>query len=583
MTAIVKPKITDVGRAAAISAAANSVSIAITHIALGTGVYNSETSGAGMTAMAARTEKVALGAGSVSGTGGMRMLAHYQGWTGTPYNVTEIGFWAGDPDAGGTLFAVFSTTTDVVVTRNLLDYIGSFTLQLAAVLAGSVTVSIDPSATQALVLLALHEQASDPHSQYVKQDGTRAFTGGQAGLTAAPHDNSPKLATTAFVKRQGLSHPASGGLAATAADVSVAVNDLGRWIDMQVNGGILRLPAAASCPIGGAVAVRVTALTGTIAVASGDVLVTMERGNVTSIAVATGDWLILTRNTANTWWVTAQGCRVPVGMSVYMPTLTPPPGFIKINGVQLSRAAYPALWLFAQQSGLVTETQWASGVWGRFSSGDGSTTFRAPDVRGLHIQSFDDGRGLDDASRGWGVYQANGNKAHSHGVTDNGHTHGVNDSGHSHAGSAAAVGNHSHSGTAASAGSHSHIGATSINGQHTHTNGLYSNLLRDPYGGSLTGTDQVGSGAEQPVGVGDAGAMLSAGSHAHNLLIEAAGAHTHTLDIGQGGGHSHAISIGSTAAGIGIYSANAGISLLSEGVSRARPDNINWPMYMRYC
>lgn len=46
---------------------------------------------------------------------------------------------------------------------------------------------------------------------------------------------------------------------------------------------------------------------------------------------------------------------------------------------------------------------------------------------------------------------------------------------------------------------------------HTHANGLYTNLLRPPYVGSLTGSDSNGSGSEQAVGGSDSGAMLSAG------------------------------------------------------------------------
>jgi len=45
---------------------------------------------------------------------------------------------------------------------------------------------------------------------------------------------------------------------------------------------------------------------------------------------------------------------------------------------------------------------------------------------------------------------------------------------------------------------------------HTHTNGIYANLLRPPYNGSLTGNDYTGSGSEQAVGPGNSQPMVSA-------------------------------------------------------------------------
>ena len=584
MPAIVYPKITDAGLAAAVDADANEIQISITHIALGTGVYNSEATGAGMTAMAARVEHVALGAGSVSGAGGCRILAHFQAFAGAPYNATEIGFWIGEPgQPGSTLFAVFSTTTDTIVTRNSLDYIGSFTLQLVRVPPGSVTITVDPSATQALVLLALHEQASDPHNQYLLANGSRAATGAQVGLTAPPLDNSTKFATTAFVKRTGVSYPASGGVGVTGADVTVATADLGRWFDMQMNGGVLRMPLASSCPVGASIAVRVTALTGVIVAQSGNTLVSMRTGVVDSIQVAAGDWLVLSRNGATEWWVTQQGSQVPVGMVCYMPTTTPPPGFLPINGALLGRTGYPALLAYAQTSGLVTDSQWISGYFGRFSSGNGSTNFRIPDVRGLSLQGYDDGRGLDDPARPWGFFQASANKAHTHGLTDPGHTHNVNDNGHSHGGSASSVGDHGHSGAIEAGGAHGHTGSADSAGSHTHSDGIWTNLLRPPYAGSFTGADYTGGGSEQAVGAGDSRPLIAAGAHGHNLTIAAAAAHTHSMQLDPAGGHSHGVTVGNANAGIALFSANAGISMGSEGAQRARVDNLNWPAFIRYC
>lgn len=90
-----------------------------------------------------------------------------------------------------------------------------------------------------------------------------------------------------------------------------------------------------------------------------------------------------------------------------------PAGWLKLNGASLSRASYPALWTYAQGSGaLVTEAAWATDT-SKFSSGNGSTTFRIPDARGEFFRAFDDGRGID-AGRAIGSAQAHALMGHQH-------------------------------------------------------------------------------------------------------------------------------------------------------------------------
>lgn len=107
---------------------------------------------------------------------------------------------------------------------------------------------------------------------------------------------------------------------------------------------------------------------------------------------------------------------VPVGTTIYVPSTTAPPGFIKKNGALLSRATYAALWEFAQTSGNIAATD---GVWngnvGQFSPGDGSTTFRIPDGRGEFTRGWDDWRGVD-SGRALGSTQADDFKSHNHGL-----------------------------------------------------------------------------------------------------------------------------------------------------------------------
>lgn len=93
-----------------------------------------------------------------------------------------------------------------------------------------------------------------------------------------------------------------------------------------------------------------------------------------------------------------------VGMVGMFSGTTPPAGWIKVNGATLTRASYPDLWAYAQASGsIVAEASWASNS-GKFSSGNGSTTFRIPDLRGEFPRFWDDARGVD-SGRGLGVVQ----------------------------------------------------------------------------------------------------------------------------------------------------------------------------------
>lgn len=60
--------------------------------------------------------------------------------------------------------------------------------------------------------------------------------------------------------------------------------------------------------------------------------------------------------------------------------LTPPSGWLKCNGAAVSRSTYAALF---------------TAIGTQFGSGDGSTTFNVPDLRGEFVRGYDDGRGVD--------------------------------------------------------------------------------------------------------------------------------------------------------------------------------------------
>lgn len=93
------------------------------------------------------------------------------------------------------------------------------------------------------------------------------------------------------------------------------------------------------------------------------------------------------------------GGGVPVGVEAWCSGTTPPPGWLdmSIDNGPLPRAAYPALWKFAESSGnIITDAEWLEqaatqrGSCGAFSTGDDSTTFRIP----MHIRVFSRARDI---------------------------------------------------------------------------------------------------------------------------------------------------------------------------------------------
>jgi len=99
---------------------------------------------------------------------------------------------------------------------------------------------------------------------------------------------------------------------------------------------------------------------------------------------------VLTSN--GTTWVSqaaASGGSVPAGTIIYFAASTAPTGFLKANGATVSRSTYSALF---------------SAIGTVFGAGDGSTTFRLPELRGEFPRGWDDGRGVD-SGRAFGSAQ----------------------------------------------------------------------------------------------------------------------------------------------------------------------------------
>jgi hypothetical protein len=120
-----------------------------------------------------------------------------------------------------------------------------------------------------------------------------------------------------------------------------------------------------------------------------------------------------------TWTPWISNSAVPVGAVMNFAAAAAPPGYLKLNGALVSRTTYAALWAHATvgaNNNLVSEATWSGGASGSFSTGDLSTTFRLPDMRGEFMRWYDDSRGID-SGRVIGVRQADLLRDHTHGAT----------------------------------------------------------------------------------------------------------------------------------------------------------------------
>ena len=89
---------------------------------------------------------------------------------------------------------------------------------------------------------------------------------------------------------------------------------------------------------------------------------------------------------------------VPAGTVISVAMNNIPDGFLECNGAEISRTTYTNLY------NAIGET---------YGSGDGSTTFNLPDLRGEFLRGWDDGRGVD-ANRAFGSWQADEFREHNH-------------------------------------------------------------------------------------------------------------------------------------------------------------------------
>ena len=109
---------------------------------------------------------------------------------------------------------------------------------------------------------------------------------------------------------------------------------------------------------------------------------------------------------------------VPSGSVFCMAVATVPSGYLECNGAAVSRTTYAALFAIIGTA---------------YGTGNGSSTFNLPDLRGEFVRGFDNGRGVDNGrsiassqSSQFGQHNHNVSASSSSSVSDPGHTHTAN-------------------------------------------------------------------------------------------------------------------------------------------------------------
>lgn len=180
------------------------------------------------------------------------------------------------------------------------------------------------------------------------------------------------------------------------------------------------------------------------------------------------------------------------GAVVYFAMASPPGGWLKANGAQVSRTTYARL--FAR-------------IGTTYGVGDGASTFNLPDGRGEFLRGWDDGRTLDNG-RTFGSVQSGMLLSHAHGLNDPGHAHGVYDPGHAHGAWTDAQGQHTHG-----------FVAPQVSGIGSGSGGVIARLVDGDVGKQTDGAGNHGHN----VGIGASGTGVAIYAAGTGQSVQAAG------------------------------------------------------------
>ena len=230
-----------------------------------------------------------------------------------------------------------------------------------------------------------------------------AITGTSTAPTAAVGTNTTQLATTAFVIGQaGTAAPKIDGAAAVGTATRFAREDHVHPTDTSraplASPGLTGTPTAPTAAAGtnttqiattAFVVTRTPAATETVSGLSELATVAEAKAGADTVRVVTPKGLVDTI-----------GDHMPTGAIVMFPANVQPAGYLKANGALVSRSTYAKL--FAVIGTL-------------YGAGDGSTTFKLPDLRGEFPRFWSDGSAVD-SGRAIGSNQIDTVQSHMHGI-----------------------------------------------------------------------------------------------------------------------------------------------------------------------
>jgi len=161
---VINMKLTTAGQAAVLNSKNTGVSLDLSHIQFGSG---NKTPDGSEIALIAPHQYSQISSGLKISPTQIRMAAIFNG--SSSYDVCEIGVWSGVPGVvGSVLFAYCSNLTGRIASMSVgVDFIFSHDMAVDAAVGTTLNIVVDPSGTAAaLLIMASHEVAYDPHHQY---------------------------------------------------------------------------------------------------------------------------------------------------------------------------------------------------------------------------------------------------------------------------------------------------------------------------------------------------------------------------------------------------------------------------------
>lgn len=443
---VIFPILTEAGKAAAISADNVGLHLTIGYIGFGPAQYDPT---GNELAMFNEVKRVPATGVMRPAPNQMRLAGAWAEYAGVS-EIGEIGFWTTD----GVLVAIWSRATGGPLGYKTegVDFVLFADIVFEGIPQGSIQIVINPDVSEALSALVIHETAPDAHLQYLlradyvigHQLMTADVTGTANALILTLPDESEiqsyargqQITFIATLNNTGpvtvnvdevgsVAVTKTGAVPLQAGDIQAGaaytlVHDGTRFQLFGGAGGggasVARYPFIATagqtsfaCSYTPGFAfvhqngrllpeTDYTATDGTTVVLSTPA---MLADVVEIVAVRTITMVdTYTRSEADARFLLRSESRKlsPAGAVIYVASESAPDGWLKANGALVSRTAYADLFAVIGTT---------------YGAGDGSTTFRLPDLRGEFIRGWDDGRGIDP-SRGLGSQQAPMVQAHKH-------------------------------------------------------------------------------------------------------------------------------------------------------------------------